>query len=240
MTHSEVTARVAILIANEPGEDDDSSAMPWMRRLCRTAARHLPAAGVGVSVLDDGGVRGIAAASDPISEELEELQFVLGEGPCLDAYATRRPVLESDVRTGSRWSGYTPAVLERGVRAVFAFPLQVGAARLGVLDVYRTEPGALSPHALAEALSFAELALQTLLDGQERADAGTVEPDLADALEYRSEIYQAQGMIMVDLGVTLTEAMSRLRAHAYAHDRRPGAVARDVVAGRLVLANDAP
>lgn len=242
MTYSEVTARVAILIAGEPGEDDDATGTPWMRRMCRTAARRLDASGVGICVIDDGEVRGIAGASDPVSERLEELQFVMGEGPCLDAYGSRRPVQEPDLRSTSRWPGYTPAVLEHGVEAVFAFPLQIGAARLGVLDVYRTAAGPLSPETFAEALSFAELAVESLLDGQASAVAASddLEPDLADALENRSELYQAQGMLMVDLGVPLAEAMARLRAHAFATGQRPGAVAHEIVAGRLVLDRDAP
>jgi hypothetical protein len=138
----------------------------------------------------------------------------------------------------SRWPGYSPAALDRGVRAVFAFPLQVGAARLGVLDVYREQPGSLSAESLALALTFAEVAVQTLLDGQERAARGQAAEGLEGALEYRFALYQAQGMTMVDLGVSIGEAMARLRAHAYAHDRPLSDVARDVVAGRLRLESD--
>ena len=54
-------------------------------------------------------------------------------------------------------------------------------------------------------------------------------------LAHRAEVYQAQGMVMVDLGVTLAEAMARLRGHAYAENRYLSDVARDVVAGKLTL-----
>lgn len=239
MNHSYGTAQVAVLVAAEP-EDDRGVPMPWMRRLCRAAARHLPASGVGVSVLDEGGVQEVAAASDEHCERVEELQLVLGEGPCLDAFTARRPVLVGDLRHEERWSAFSPAALAQGVHAVFAFPLQVGVARLGVLDVYRSVSGPLAKATLAQAISFAELAVDAFLDGQERAAPGAVGADLGDALENRAEIYQAQGMVMVDLGVSLAEAMSRLRAHAFAHDRRLGAVAHDVVSGRLVLPTDGP
>lgn len=238
MTHSDASARTAVLVDDEPDDDLPDAPMPWLRRLCRAAVRHLPASGVGVCVVDDHGVQGLAAASDRLSEQIEELQFVLGEGPCLDAYAARHPVLESDLHTTTRWPGYAPEALDRGVRAVFAFPLQIGAARLGVMDVYRTEPGPLGSRVLSQAMSFADLAVNALLDGQEGSGDDTLGGDLGDALEYRSEIYQAQGMVMVDLGVPLAEALVRLRAHAYATGRGLGAVARDVVAGRLVLEAD--
>jgi hypothetical protein len=106
---------------------------------------------------------------------------------------------------------------------------------LGVLDVYRDVPGGLSVEAMRHALSFVEVALWTLLDG--RADTTPDGPvrELESAVELRSVLFQAQGMVMVQLGVSLAEAMSRLRAHAYAHDRRLGDVARDVVARRLII-----
>jgi hypothetical protein len=232
---------VRALIADEAPVGRGAGGMVgWLQRLCAAAVRGLPVSGAGVSVMTEGGGRGVAAASDPVSEALEELQFTFGEGPCIEAFSSRRPVLEPDLVHGamSRWPGYSPAALDRGVRAVFAFPLQVGAARLGVLDVYREQPGSLSAESLALALTFAEVAVQTLLDGQERAARGQAAEGLEGALEYRFALYQAQGMTMVDLGVSIGEAMARLRAHAYAHDRPLSDVARDVVAGQLRLESD--
>jgi GAF domain-containing protein len=188
------------------------------------------------------GVHGVAAASDPDCEALEELQFTLGEGPCIDAFSLRRPVLEPDLASASagRWPGYRAAAQEAGVRAVFAFPLQVGAALLGVLDVHRRASGILSPEALMQALTFAEVTVETLLEGQERALPGEAETTLNRALDSQFTIYQAQGMAMVDLRVSLADAMARLQGHAFAHDRRLQDVAGDVVAGRLRLEPDPP
>ena len=124
---------------------------------------------------DDGG-RGVGAASDPGSERLEELQFTLGEGPCVDAYAARRPVMVPDLADGAmtRWPVYAPAVHAEGVRAVFAFPLQIGAARLGVLDVFRDRSGPLTADELWRALLLADATVGALLDRHDHdgADAG--------------------------------------------------------------------
>src|SRR5690242_8848547 len=113
-------------------------AVSRLRALCTDATRELSAAGVGVSMKATDGGYGVAAASDPATERIEELQFTFGEGPCVDAFAERRPVLIADLdgEAMRRWPVYTPAVRQAGIRAVFAFPLQVGAARLGVLDVF--------------------------------------------------------------------------------------------------------
>jgi hypothetical protein len=207
-------------------------------QLCRAAASTLPALGAAVTVMTAEGVQSVAVASDPRALGFEELQSSSGEGPCVDAFERRRPVLAPDLdRESVRWPAYAPASLDLGVRAVFAFPLQIGAARLGVLDIYRGEPGALSAAAVREALTFAELALQILLDGQEAATDQPVE-GLEAAVESRAGLFQAQGMVMIQLGVSLAAAMSRLRAHAFAHDRRLADVARDVVARRLKLEPD--
>jgi ANTAR domain-containing protein/GAF domain-containing protein len=186
------------------------------------------------------GVQPVAVASDPRTQALEEQQFSFGEGPCVDAFAGRRPVLEPDLgdQAGKRWPAYTPAARGQGVGAVFAFPLQVGAARLGVLNIYRDRPGTLSPGALGQALTFAEVALWVLLEGQDEARTDQPADGLEAAVDSRAELFQAQGMVMIQLGVSLAEAMARLRAHAYARDRRLGDIARDVVARRLQLEPD--
>jgi hypothetical protein len=219
---------------------------PWestgavLREVCDATAEALSAFGAGISLLTDDGVRGVYAATDPDSERLEELQFVLGEGPCRDAFTGRRPVLIADLEDGvvGRWPGYAPALLSDGIRAVFAFPLQVGAARLGVMDVYRERAGPLSGNELPLALSFAEVAVDVLLDRQR--DTGA--PDGADGpaaeIERSPALFQAQGMVMVQLGVGIGEAMARLRAYAYAQDRRLDDVARDVVERRLRFHHD--
>jgi hypothetical protein len=84
-----------------------------------------------------------------------------------------------------------------------------------------------------DALTFADIAMTTLLDGQADAVPGNVADGLDDVMGQRSEVFQAQGMVSVQLGTSLTDAMARLRAHAYVEDRTLGDVARDVVARKL-------
>jgi hypothetical protein len=239
VTEDQAAAVEALIAQEDPVAEDPDGVVGLLRRLCRALVRALPATGVGVSLMTPDGLRGAVAGSDVGSEELEELQFTLGEGPCVDAFAACRPVLEPDLGAGkARWPGYAAAAQDLRVRAAFAFPLQVGAARLGVMDVYRDQPGSLSTGAVAQAITFAEVAVTTLLDGQSDARPGKSAAGLEEALQYRWVLYQAQGMVMVQLGVDLAEAMARLRAHAYAHDRRLSDVAADVVAHRLRLDTD--
>jgi len=228
-------------VAAEPGRaDDPPHVVGRLNRLCRAAAKVLDADGVGISVLSSDGAPAQVAASDPRSSDVEELQFTLGEGPCLDVFQSGHPVLCPDLTQlgRSRWAGYTPAVQERGVQAVFAFPMQVGAARLGALDVYRDRIGGLGRTTENQALILADIALHDLVEAVSRTRPGTVET-AADVMDGPREIYQAQGIVMVQLGVDIVEAMVRLRAYAYAHDRALADVAHDVVTRRLQLEDDA-
>ena len=237
-TNDAQLAEVRALVAGEtPQTGDNPGVTGWMQRLCRTASRNLPATGVGVSLMSEAGNHVAYAASPSSCERLEELQFTMGEGPCMDAYASRKPVLTSDLaEVAGRWPGYATAIQDHGVRAVFAFPLQIGAARLGALDVYRDRIGGLSASELSRALAFAEVAMGALLDAQD----GYHNSFQHEAADNRFELYQAQGMVMVQLGVDLAAAMARLRAYAYAQDCRLADVADAVVEGKLIFGPDDP
>ena len=227
------------LVEREPSEPtDEPSVVGWLQRMCRTAAWDLPASGVGVSLLsEEGGIMTVAASS-AASAAIEDLQLTLGEGPSLAAHEARRPVLVPDLgaRAATTWPGYAAAAGEHGVKAVFAFPLHVGAARLGALGVYREQAGPLSPMATSRALSYAGVATLRLLDADHPIER-TVR-SLGEGDGTRFEVYQAQGMVMVQLRVSAAEAMGRLRAHAYATDRELAAVADDIIARRLVIESD--
>lgn len=236
-------ARVRALVDQESAGDPGlAPTEAYLRRLCSAAARALDASGAVVSVMTSDGVRGLVIASSQSGQVVTELQVMLGEGPSLDAYELSRPVLEPHLVHSAlrRWPNFCPAAVDAGVLAMFVFPLQVGAARLGVLDIHRAAPGSLSVEELGLALTIAEVCVLSLLDG--RDDPARREPShgLDQAMAYQSELYQAQGMVMVQLGVSLGDAMARLRAHAYAADRRLADVAHDVVARKLRLDRDHP
>jgi GAF domain/ANTAR domain len=233
-------AHVHALVAAEPVDPTiPRGTGDRLDRLCRAAARALPASGVGVSLLDPQGFSGVVASSDAISAAIEEIQFNLGEGPCHEAHASRHAVLVPDIEAvHGRWPLYSQAVAGHDIRAVFSFPLQVGGARLGALDVYRREAGPLVD--LAQVLTFAEVATGFLIDGQAGLEGDEVDPGLEEALRAGYRLHQAQGMVMVMLGVGAAEALVRLRAYAYGAERRLSEVVQDIVAKRIRLDKDGP
>jgi hypothetical protein len=214
---------------------------------CAVAVATARVSGAGLTVMTPRHSGRVLCVTDDISARIEELQLTLGEGPCRDAYASGSPVLSADLRSGEafrRWPVFAPAAREVGAAAVYAFPLQMGAARLGVLDLYDVQPRSLESGELRDALLLADTTT-LLLVGRETASldhpyTGAVEGTLSEREGYRAEIDQATGMISVQLSVGIDEAFVRLRAHAYARDRSLTEVARGVVARRLRFTPDAP
>ncbi|MFK5691174.1 GAF and ANTAR domain-containing protein [Ornithinimicrobium sp. LYQ92] len=230
--------RIRHLLSHEGDADTDpSTAVGQLTRQCRALARAVSACGAGISVIDAERLGMSLATSGPRATELDGLQFTVGEGPSLEAFDLRRPVLEPDLSIGggTRWPGYTPAISELGVRSVFAFPMQVGAARLAVLALYREETGPLPSASLNDALDFAALGVETMLTS---APNGDLIQDAEGVLDHHAEVYQAQGMVMVQLGIPLDEAMVRMRAHAYGHNIPLSRLATDIVANRTTLDGD--
>lgn len=237
--------RIRALIEAEPASSVDGAIQGRLTRLCVALDRAIPASGAGMTMAVKGAPTLVLAASGPHAEELEELQITLGQGPCVDAITSRRPVLEPDLAgSGARaWPAYCAEAGALGVAAVFSFPLQIGGVCLGGLDVYRVTPGSLTRTELADALAFTQVAFDILLDGEDRRTDG--EDHRADGqgpeeMADSSVLWQAQGMIMIQLGVSLAEAMSRIRAHAFASEMRLGSVAGDILSGILTLTNDDP
>ena len=203
--------------------------------LCATA---LPVTGVGLIVMTDAGPGAILAATDGAARVMEELQFTLGEGPCVEASQQRRPVLQPELaRTApQRWPGSAAGALEAGIRAIFAFPLQVGGIRVGVLDLYRDTEGILDDAELAEALAFADAALTILLHLPTGAGTEDMHPGLVALVQNRAEVHQATGIVSVQAALGLAEALLLLQAHAFVVDRSMLDVARDVIARVLKFA----
>jgi ANTAR domain/GAF domain len=188
-----------------------------------------------VTLMLDVTPRETIHASDRVASEMEELTLTLGEGPCVDAF-TDGPVLVADLTAPdclARWPVFAPAAAKAGVLAVFALPVQVGAIRVGVMDLYRARPGDLDREQLADALVLADAACALLLDATPRDGSRPDGRWPEQAGPQHPEVHQATGMIIVQLGVTAAVALIRLRAYAYAQDRRLRDVAADVVARRL-------
>jgi hypothetical protein len=212
-------------------------------RLCARCVELLDVDGATISLLPQGIVWGTLAASGDFSRRVDELQFTVGEGPCMDAVRTGEPVLADLGQPGeSRWPAFASAVLDLGVCSMIALPIIVDGSSAGALDLLRREPGSLGQDALAGGLIAAEVAglpvarlMRDTVDWEHASD-GT---DVQQAAGWeRVEVYQATGMIMGQLDVEPGEALMRLRGYAFAHGMTASEVAWSIIERRLRLDDD--
>jgi hypothetical protein len=206
-------------------------------RIAALCVKMLGVSGAGICLATTAGNRGVVCATDDIAARIEDLQFTLGEGPCMDAVQTGTPVMVADLREADdlvveRWPAFMEGASGAGVRAMFALPLQIGAISVGALDLYRDRPGDLSADELAAALLAADAAAVALLH-LEAGSSGPFTDDAATHSAYRAEVHQATGMVQVQLGIPAEEAFLMIRARAFASGRPLADVATDVVTRRL-------
>lgn len=218
--------------------------------LCATCVGLVGVDGVALSMVYEGASTGTFGSSSRASRRLDEYQFTFGEGPCLDAVASEEVVQAPDLAAPGeqRWPLLTEALLDEGIRGVFAMPVRIMSVCVGALDLFRSDPGPLDSDALAGAMVAAELATAPLIDliagavgpeGDEEALVRSMqsEPNHLAELD-RVEVYQATGMLIAALDVDGTEALVRLRAHAITTGQTASEVARAIIERKLMLERD--
>jgi len=218
-----------------------STTEPEPARLCEVCAEVALMTGAGIMLMTGDTQQGSVCSSNAVSALIEELQYTLGEGPCVDAHMQDRPVLESDLADPAvtRWFAFTPPAVAAGARAVFGFPLQVGGVRLGALNLYRDQPGPIDDDQYANALVLAGVAAQAVLAMQAHASPGALSSELEEGANFRFVVHQASGMVAAQLGVSVGEALARIRAYAFGNDVLLTDVAEAIVARELRI-NDRP
>jgi transcriptional regulator with GAF, ATPase, and Fis domain len=202
--------------------------------LCATSAAIIGVAGAGLVLMSDGQALGSLCVSDARTAEVEDVQYTLGEGPCLDAFRSQAPVLVPDLEglDPSRWTGFRVGALQAGVQAAFGFPLLVGATCIGALDLYHDRIGALTDEQFADAEAVAYVASRTVLGWQAVAEQGSLAWQLEQVPLHRAVIHQAAGMVSVQASVAVEDALALLRAVAFADGQPVSTIAADIVAGQ--------
>ncbi len=208
--------------------------------LCKACVVLFDVDAAAISLVFDGASSGTLGSSSASARMYDELQFTLGEGPCLDSVTHKIAMLAVDLAGEPRWPAYGPAMLAHNIRSVYAIPIVVAAEFIGALDLFGAQPGRLDDDALAGAIVAAELAGIAVLDLLDAdLEAAVSDPNSnawadLNALT-RAEVSQATGMLVAQLRVEPAEALVRLRAYAYTTARSATDVARDILDRRLTL-----
>lgn len=218
--------------------DGDARPLGRLQAVCHAAVELLPVDGAGVMLMAARTHQGTLYATDERIRELEEMQNSAAEGPCIDAYALGRPVLEPDlVRNGPQiWPVLAPAAIVAGMAALFSFPLQLDDTCTGALNLYRQTPGRLDIDQVDDARLLAAITARQVLALQAEAQPGTLPAQIADLSGDRAAIEQATGMVSSQLDVSITEAARILREYAAEHQESLAAVAHSIISRTLRLA----
>jgi len=221
--------------------------------ICDSAMREAGADGAALAVLSRSAQsRELIYATDGLAQQLDELQYTIGEGPCFDAYLNGTPQFHPELNSTSqpsRWPTFAADAIRLGAHALFAFPIPDGQQPMGVLELYRRSAGKLDAAECAAVKECAATIADQLatnwehhvarLGGVEMAlDAAAID-DVAQCQAAnpftRTQIHIAGGMVAVQLGIDPGEGVDRLRAYSYACGRRISEVAADMIARRLTL-----
>lgn len=208
------------------------------RVLCVACVEVLGVAGAGLALMSGGRSLDLIGVSDAATESVEQIEFMLDEGPCVGAYRTKSPVFDANLADDgtARWPEFRRGAAAVGVRAAFGFPLLFDRICIGALNLFHDQPGALTDDQVADALVVAQFASRSVVSWQADAPPGTIAWQLEQAPSRPVEVYQATGRISVQAGVSLDDALVLLRAYAFSHDLPIKDVIVDVAAGRLELA----
>lgn len=206
--------------------------------LCLPFLGALPVSHASISTLGAPFGSETVCASDDHAAGLDELQIDFGAGPCWDALRTRAPFVDADLDRASEtgWPWLRNALRERGVRAVYAFPLTIGPLDVGALDLYALEPSALNTAQIERASALADAATAHVVRQVVRKLPVAGHDDDDDPGTFsRREVHQATGMIIAQMRLNADDAFALLRAHAFAVGRPVRDVAADVVSRRIVF-----
>lgn len=203
--------------------------------LCGSAVELTGVSCCGVTMVTSGGQSVTAHASDTLAEAVEDLQHTLGEGPGVAASVSGAAVLVPDLGdlddlNLTQWPTFARESVEIGIRAAFAFPLMLGTASIGAFNLYRTASGSLSSQELSQGRISADAVALTLVDPEEQLlDSSDLDP---------MRVHQAAGMVMVQLGVPIDQALLRMRAAAYAEGSTVDELAEAIVHRRRRLSKE--
>ncbi|MEK0156310.1 GAF and ANTAR domain-containing protein [Arthrobacter oryzae] len=170
--------------------------------------------GAGVSVMDSQGRRTSHGATDRVVEEADALQYELGEGPCLTAWAAEESILVDDVRTDDRWPRWREAVRGLPIRSVVSTALVADKESVGALKIYAALPSAYTP-ATVRLLELFAAPAATLLSHVQGSDVPRlISDDLHAALESRDMVNRACGILMQRHGLGHERALEELMRQA--------------------------
>jgi GAF domain-containing protein len=182
-----------------------------MQQIADLSARTVPAATTcGITLSQDGHVITVASA-DPLARLLDEQQYELEQGPCLEALRTGKLVEADDLIDETRWPGYPARAVAHGIRTIHSSPLLINDEPIGAINMYAEAPHAFDADARAAIKQLTAMAAATITAAMRHYDEATLTDHLRAALSSRSVIDQAMGIVIGMQHCMPSEAFDVLR-----------------------------
>jgi GAF domain-containing protein len=201
-----------------------------LRRIVHATHKLFAVDGAGLMLIDPDQLLRNVADSDRRVQHLEDLQIEHGEGPCIDAFDDKELIHAADLAAEKRWPSFSPAAVERGLRAVLASPIPYNQMAIGVVAVFSATVRPWSPEGEPALIAFTDVAALTIANTMQSEQRGELADQLQRALDARVVIEQAKGALVARDGVTPGEAFEQMRRRARAERRRVVDIAGEILA----------
>ncbi|MGW4099704.1 GAF and ANTAR domain-containing protein [Mycobacterium sp. NPDC004974] len=210
----------------------DYDVVEFAQRLVDSVMALLPVSAAGIMLGDATGRLHVFASSSEHTRLLELLQVEANAGPCLEAYLTREPVLVPDIhQERQRWPAFAERAAEYGFAAAFALPLRLRNECVGAVNLFRAEPGGMSETDIAVGQGLSDVAAVGILHQRILTRSEVINQQLQNALNTRTVIEQAKGVLAERGAIGMDQAFTLLRGHARRTNQRLADLARGIVGG---------
>jgi len=187
----------------------------------------------GIMLADKDGTLRVVGSSDEHARLLELFEVQSQEGPCLDCFSSGEPVVEDDLASTDRWPNFRREALGAGFHSVQAIPMRLRDQVIGALNLFRLPPGQLDFADLTACRAMADVATISLLQDRATEQSRVLAEQLQVALNNRTVIEQAKGVLAERADLDMHAAFELLRGHARNHNTRLNEVAQALLEDRL-------
>ena len=213
---------------------DEFDPVEFLQTLTDRSVELLGADAAGLMLADQRGALQLMASTMERARDLEVFELQHREGPCVDCFATGRPVVNVDLTEAyERWPVFTPAAVEAGFRATYALPLRLRRQVVGAVNLFTAEPGRLDEAHVAIGQAMADVATIGLLHERNLREQTALSEQLQAALQSRVLIEQAKGVLAARTGTGVAEAFVVMRSFARHRGLPLTAVATGVIEGSI-------
>ena len=193
------------------------------------AVKAIPGAdGAGLTLLESGRSNTVVK-SEQFVREVDDIQYGIGEGPCISAAATGEVMRSGSLSSDPRWPRFGPRVGRLGVHSVLSLPLVTPQGVLGAMNVYAHPKDAFDDHAQHIGQLFSVPAAIAVQNAQILAQTKRLATNLHAAMTNRAIIDQAIGIIISRTGLTSDQAFQQLRTRSQTEHVKVAVIADQIV-----------